>query len=131
MSKSVYYYKPLLKDDSAIEEALNQKAKDQPKLPIWKNSVSDIWFATKSSEFMFNQKPVNEIQNSEDLITNFWGDILFLNSPPDTSLPDDKPSKVIERILKASSFKLNWVVDPFARTGGIGKISKRMLKKEN
>ncbi|MEC7981365.1 MAG: DNA methyltransferase, partial [Candidatus Neomarinimicrobiota bacterium] len=104
----------------------NQKAKDQPKLPIWKNSVSDIWFATKSSEFMFNQKPVNEIQNSEDLITNFWGDILFLNSPPDTSLPDDKPSKVIERILQASSFKLNWVVDPFARTGGIGKISKRM-----
>ena len=104
----------------------NQKAKDQSKLPIWKNSVSDIWFATKSSEFMFNQKPVNEIQNSEDLITNFWGDILFLNSPPDTSFPDDKPSKVIERILKASSFKLNWVVDPFARTGGIGKISKRM-----
>ena len=75
---------------------------------------------------MFNQKPVNEIQSSEDMITNFWADILLLNSPLDTSLPDDKPSKVIERILQASSFKLNWIVDPFARTGGIGKISKRM-----
>ena len=38
----------------------------------------------------------------------------------------DKPEQLIERILNASSFKLNWVLDPFTRTGGIGVISKKM-----
>ena len=33
---------------------------------------------------------------------------------------------MINRILKASSFKLNWVLDPFARTGGIGVVAKKM-----
>ena len=41
-------------------------------------------------------------------------------------MPEDKPDQVFKRILKASSFKLNWVVDPFARTGEIGMIAKKM-----
>ena len=38
----------------------------------------------------------------------------------------DKPEQLIERILNASSFKLNWILDPFTRSGGIGVISKKM-----
>ena len=38
----------------------------------------------------------------------------------------DKPEQLIQRILTASSFKLNWVLDPFARRGGIGLIAKNM-----
>ena len=38
----------------------------------------------------------------------------------------DKPEQLIQRILTASSFKLNWVLDPFARSGGIGLITKNM-----
>ena len=42
------------------------------------------------------------------------------------TMPEDKPNAVIERLLRASSFKLNWIVDPFARTGGIGIVAKKM-----
>lgn len=36
MSKSVYYYKPLPKDDTEIEEALRQKAKERSEEGFWK-----------------------------------------------------------------------------------------------
>lgn len=36
MSKSVYYYEPLLKDGKAIEDALQQKAKDHSEEGFWK-----------------------------------------------------------------------------------------------
>ena len=36
MSKSVYYYKPLPKDDTAIEKALQQKAKEHSEEGFWK-----------------------------------------------------------------------------------------------
>ena len=29
-------------------------------------------------------------------------------------------------MLGASSFKLNWVLDPFTRSGGVGVIAKKM-----
>ena len=105
---------------------MNQNAKDQSGLPIWRNNLSDIWFATKSDEFMFNQKPLSELSESENLQTNFWGDIMHIKSSSEINMPEDKPEQVFKRILKASSFKLNWVVDPFARTGEIGMIAKKM-----
>jgi DNA modification methylase len=36
------------------------------------------------------------------------------------------PTEIINRILKASSFKLNWILDPFARMGSIGITAKKM-----
>ena len=36
MSKSVYYYKPLPKDDSSIEQALQQKAAEHSEEGFWK-----------------------------------------------------------------------------------------------
>ena len=35
------------------------------------------------------------------------------------------PQKIYSRILEASSFKLNWVLDPFMGTGDVGLASKK------
>ena len=34
------------------------------------------------------------------------------------------PQKLFSRILESSSFKLNWVLDPFMKTGDVGLASK-------
>lgn len=91
----------------------------------WRNHVSDIWFATKTNDFLFNQNYVNkesDVAYSDglsDTFSNFWKDIRPL--PGDEIIPD----RLINRILNASSFKLNWVLDPFLGEGIIGKISKK------
>ena len=122
-------YHSLLSNQFQIQTRIswmNASSNDQPKLPIWKNSLSDIWFATKSSEFMFEQKPVSKANNVEDIPSNFWGDLLGFSLSSKDNQSDDIPNEVVSRILKASSFKLNWVLDPFARTGGIGIIAKKI-----
>ena len=105
---------------------MNTNSNDQPNLPVWKNNLSDIWFASKSGEFMFEQKPVSNSDNSDNLPSNFWGDMLGLNFRPESNQLDSIPDEVVNRILKASSFKLNWVLDPFARSGGIGIVAKKI-----
>ena len=105
---------------------MNTSSKDQPNLPIWKNSLSDIWFATKSNEFMFEQKPVSKLGDTDHLPSNFWGDMLGFNLNAQNDRTSGTPIELIKRILNASSFKLNWVLDPFARTGNIGIAAKKM-----
>ena len=105
---------------------MNTNSNDQPNLPVWKNNLSDIWFASKSGEFMFEQKPVSNSDKSGNLPSNFWGDMLGLNFRPEGNQSDSIPDEVVNRILKASSFKLNWVLDPFARSGGIGIVAKKI-----
>ena len=99
----------------------------------WINRTSDIWFATKSDEFMFNQEAVTDETNNaksngplELGVTNLWSDIIDIQIGSTIKMEGDKPEQLIQRILTASSFKLNWVLDPFARTGGVGIISKKM-----
>ena len=111
----------------------NSSPKDQTSPLTWINRTSDIWFATKSDEFMFNQEAVtseiNNIKSNGPLelgITNLWSDIMDVQIGSTTKMEGDKPEQLIQRILTASSFKLNWVLDPFARTGGIGVITKKM-----
>ena len=90
---------------------------------IWRNSISDIWFATKTNEFLFNQKPtgVSTIINSDigNIKSNFWSDI-----PSNSDEWGRYPQKLYSRILDASSFKLNWVLDPFMGLGDVGVASK-------
>ena len=111
--------------DSSLNEKINQET--------WLNQTSDIWFATKTNEFMFNQEvatsgfkdsKLNRL--NENRKTNLWSDIIDVQIGRTVKIEGDKPEQLIERILNASSFKLNWVLDPFTRSGGIGVISKRM-----
>jgi site-specific DNA-methyltransferase (adenine-specific) len=111
--------------DSSLNDKINQKT--------WLNQTSDIWFATKTNEFMFNQEvPTNEFENSnlnrltENSKTNLWSDIIDVQIGKTVKIQGDKPEQLIERILNASSFRLNWVLDPFTRGGGVGVMSKKM-----
>ena len=104
---------------------LNQKT--------WLNQTCDIWFATKTNEFMFNQEvATNQFESSnlnrltENSKTNLWSDIIDVQIGKTVKIEGDKPEQLIERILSASSFKLNWILDPFTRSGGIGVIAKKM-----
>ena len=90
---------------------------------IWVNQVSDIWFATKTDEFLFNQHPVgfNTIPTevSKNNESNLWIDA--------TEKPNgfnSYPQKLYSRILNASSFNLNWVLDPFMGLGDVGVACK-------
>ncbi len=111
----------------------NTSPKSQTKPLTWINRTSDIWFATKSNEFMFNQEAVTDETNNlksggptELAVTNLWADIMDIQVGATVKMEGDKPEQLIQRILTASSFKLNWILDPFARSGGIGVIAKKM-----
>ena len=129
-------YQSLLNNFFKIQTRItwrNSSPKDQTSPLTWINRTSDIWFATKSDDFMFNQEAVtteiNNIKSNAPLelgITNLWSDIMDIQIGSTTKIEGDKPEQLIQRILTASSFKLNWVLDPFARTGGIGVITKKM-----
>ena len=90
---------------------------------FWKNETADIWFVTKSEEFLFKQHPVgiNTINqlNSNQLESNLWLDI--------PGIPEQYgryPQKLFLRIIQASSFKLNWILDPFMSVGDVGVACK-------
>ena len=111
----------------------NTSPKSQTKPLTWINRTSDIWFATKSNEFMFNQEAVTDETNNlksggptELGVTNLWSDIMDIQVGATVKMEGDKPEQLIQRILIASSFKLNWILDPFTRSGGIGVIAKKM-----
>jgi len=94
----------------------------------WTNMLSDVWFATKTGDFQFNRETViNEKPlGTTSAHSNFWEDILeFEQELPGQAL-DDLPPQVVQRILEVSSFRFNWVVDPFMRRGGVGLVAKRM-----
>ena len=89
----------------------------------WKNETADIWFVTKSEEFLFKQKPVgintiNQLVN-EEIESNLWLDIPGV---PETC--GKYPQKLFLRIIEASSFKLNWILDPFMSVGDVGVACK-------
>jgi len=129
-------YHSLLSTDFHIQTRItwrNSTSKDQPKPMTWINRISDIWYATKSNKFMFNQEAVTDRENSvkpdgviEMGVTNLWSDIMDIQVGATVKMEGDKPEQLIRRILTASSFKLNWVVDPFTRSGGVGVIAKKM-----
>ena len=68
-----------------------------------------------------NLNELSEVHNS-----NLWSDIIDVKIGATVKIEGDKPEQLIERILGASSFKLNWILDPFTRSGGVGVIAKKM-----
>ena len=84
---------------------LKKKSNNSP----WIDKLCDIWFASKSNDYLFNKT-----DNARK--TNFWDDIIQFRSKH----KEKYPKKLIKRMIEASSYKLNWVLDPFSRVGDIG-----------
>ena len=102
---------------------------DKSRAATWKNQMSDVWFATKTNEFLFGQESVGTgrlllREENEERLSNFWSDIINIRTGSDNENKEHKPKPLINRILDASSFKLNYIVDPFMRSGDIGVIAK-------
>ena len=100
-------------------------AKEKPRIPTWTNEASDIWFATKSDDFLFNQKAVSVEADRQELLNNPVGSNLWMDIPGLLDENGEKPQELFMRILQTSSFKLNWVLDPFMRTGDVGLATKQ------
>ena len=71
-------------------------------------NYSDIWFASKSNNYLFNNGP---------MVKNKFLERYYSIQIKKT---EKYPKELIKRIIEASSYKLNWVLDPFSRIGDIG-----------
>gem|GEM_PF-137489 len=108
-------YHGLLSNQYKVQTRLtwkNQKASSDSE--NYKNQLGDIWFATKSNSFQFCMDEKSREENK----TNFWPE----NLGSDNS--GSNPAGVYERLIKNSSFKLNWILDPFMGKGTSGKMAK-------
>lgn len=116
----------------------------------WKNSMEDIWYATKSSEYTFNLdsvkvrrnvlapykedgKPKDWKENSDGKVrdthpSNFWDDITipFWSMPENTAHPTQKPEKLIAKLILASSNEGDLVLDPFLGSGTTSVVAKKL-----
>ncbi|HEX2910025.1 MAG TPA: DNA methyltransferase [Chloroflexia bacterium] len=118
----------------------------------WKNNMEDIWFAVVSETYTFNldavkvRKPIiapyrDSTGRPKDWIeqqdgeryrmthpSNIWTDLTvpFWSMPENTPHPTQKPEKLIERLLLASSNPGNLVLDPFMGSGTTASVARRL-----
>ncbi|MBE6541629.1 MAG: site-specific DNA-methyltransferase [Ruminococcaceae bacterium] len=116
----------------------------------WKNSMEDIWFATKSNSYKFNLDAVKirrkvlapyrvdgkpkdwdetDSGNFRDTCpSNFWDDITvpFWSMTENTAHPTQKPEKLIAKMILASSEEGDCVFDPFLGSGTTSVTAKKL-----
>lgn len=149
------------KSSSAIERVLKkyfnvrnritwQREKGRGALSNWKNSMEDIWFATKSQNYTFN---INDVKMRRRVIapykkdgvpkdweetsegkfrntypSNFWDDISvpYWSMPENTAHPTQKPEKLLAKLILASSNEGDIVFDPFLGAGSTAVTAKKL-----
>ena len=117
----------------------------------WKNCTEDIWFFTKSNEYIFNVDavklrrkvlapyrgndgtPKDWIEKGKQSYrntfpSNIWTDISipFWSMPENTDHPTQKPEKLIAKIILASTNKGDLVFDPFLGSGSSVVAAKKL-----
>lgn len=117
----------------------------------WKNNHEDVWFATASDGYTFNLEAVkvrkeviapyrdgagrpkdwSESAGGRFRMThpsNIWTDLCvpFWSMPENTPHPTQKPERLVERILLASSRRGDLVVDPFLGSGTSAVVARRL-----
>jgi site-specific DNA-methyltransferase (adenine-specific) len=124
-------YHSILSDHLRIQTRItwrNRKTKDKVKSKTWDNELGDIWFATRTNAFIFNND-VNEIEpisgglSKVKNASNLWME--YYNSAKEEYF-NDLPEMLLSKILEVSSYKLGWVIDPFMRQGSVGVAVKQL-----
>ena len=141
----------VLKDSFKVRNRITwQREKGRGAKANWKNSMEDIWFATKGDKYTFNLEAVKirkkviapyrvdgvpkdweetEKGNFRDTCpSNFWDDISipFWSMPENTAHPTQKPEKLMAKIILASSNPGDLVFDPFLGSGTTSVAAKKL-----
>ena len=127
-----------------------QREKGRGALRNWKNGMEDIWFATKSKDYVFNVedvkirrkviapyrvngKPKDWKETSEGNFrdtfpSNFWDDISipYWSMPENTAHPTQKSEKLMAKLILASSNPGDMVFDPFMGSGSTAVTAKKL-----
>lgn len=118
-----------------------QREKGRGARKNWKNSMEDIWFATRENDYTFNLDKVKQRRRviapykkdgvpkdwTEDSSgkfrdtcpSNFWDDISvpYWSMAENTGHPTQKPEKLCAKLILASSNPGDMILDPFAGAG--------------
>lgn len=120
----------------------------------WKNCLEDIWFFTKSEDYVFNLEKVkmqrqvvapyrqkngepkdwSEKDGKKIRLTapsNCWTDITipFWSMSENTEHPTQKPEKLIAKLILASSNEGDLVFDPFVGSGTTAVTAKKLERR--
>ena len=91
-------FQGLLNNFFHVQSRITWRDKCNGKRKFWRNETADIWFVTKSEEFLFKQHPeINTINqlNESDIESNLWLDI------PETAEESGRyPQKLFLKLLK-------------------------------
>ncbi len=126
-----------------------QREKGRGARTNWKNSLEDIWFATKSDTYTFhldavklrrrvlapyktNGQPKGWETTEQGMFrdtcpSNFWDDITipFWSMRENTAHPTQKPEKLMAKLILASSNVGDVVFDPFLGSGTTSVVAKK------
>ncbi len=127
-----------------------QREKGRGAKANWKNSMEDVFFATKTDEYTFNLDAVKQRkkviapykdngvpkdwEQTEDgkfrltCPSNFWDDIAvpYWSMAENTAHPTQKPEKLIAKLILASSNPNDLILDPFAGSGTTAVVAKKL-----
>jgi site-specific DNA-methyltransferase (adenine-specific) len=110
--------------------------------------MEDVWFATKGEGYTFNLvkwkkpvvapyrangKPKDWVEEGGERFrwthpSNIWTDLCvpFWSMRENTPHPNQKPEKLVERVIAAASNPGDLVIDPFVGSGTTAVVARRM-----
>lgn len=143
---------PILEEQLHIRNRITwERDKGRGAKGNWKNNSEDIWFCTKSDDYVFNVDAVkqkrkviapyrdadgkpkdwDESEEGNYRLThpsNLWTDITvpFWSMPENTDHPTQKPEKLVAKLVLASTNPGGVVFDPFLGSGTTAVVAKKL-----
>lgn len=146
-------YRVLSKHTTVRNRITWEREKGRGALTNWKNASEDIWFCTKSNDYIFNveavklkRKVIAPYKNVDGAPkdwdyedgtgfrltspSNLWTDISvpFWSMPENTEHPTQKPEKLLAKLILASSNEGDVVLDGFLGSGTTSVVAKKLKR---